>query len=138
MSAIEWDEKKYGTGNNLIDEQHKKLVELINGLIEACSLGKGKEEIGKVLSFLENYVVTHFKDEEELMDRVACPARAENKASHDRFIQEYENFKKTYEEEGAKLSLVIKLQKTICDWFIAHVCKVDCQLRKCPDAQDKK
>ncbi len=40
------------TGNVNIDIQHKKLVEALNKLLEACSKGQGRSELKKVTEFL--------------------------------------------------------------------------------------
>ena len=48
-----------------------ELVRIINTLADAMSLGKGKEELGKVLHFLAEYTGTHFKMEEKYFVRFA-------------------------------------------------------------------
>ena len=54
--AIKWS-PEYAIDVEIIDNQHKELFNAVNNLLEACSQGKGKEEAGKILQFLENYVV---------------------------------------------------------------------------------
>ena len=50
--AIEWT-KDLETGVALIDEQHKELFDRVNKLLAASSQGRGKEEVGSLLGFLE-------------------------------------------------------------------------------------
>lgn len=64
--AIEWTQD-LSTGSDEIDNQHKELFRRINSLLDACNQGKGREEIGKTVQFLEDYVITHFSAEEEYM-----------------------------------------------------------------------
>lgn len=61
---IEWTDK-ISVGIQEIDEQHKQLVDLINQLYEAMTLGTDKLTIAKqVLDELERYTVIHFAVEE--------------------------------------------------------------------------
>jgi hemerythrin len=43
-----------------IDEQHKKLIAMINELNDAMRLGKGKDVLGKIVNGLVTYTTTHF------------------------------------------------------------------------------
>ena len=67
--AIEWT-ADLATGVDEIDNQHKELFQRINNLLEACNHGKGKEEVKKVISFLEDYVITTFLRGREVYGQV--------------------------------------------------------------------
>lgn len=54
--AYSWD-KSLETGNPSIDSQHKSLINAINELLDACSQGKGRNEVSKTLNFLQDYVI---------------------------------------------------------------------------------
>ena len=41
-------------GNELIDSEHKELIDAINNLLLACGEGKGRGEIRKTLEFLND------------------------------------------------------------------------------------
>jgi len=56
-----------------IDEQHKKLVALVNNLNDAMSSGKGQLIMGKILDDLVAYTKTHFATEERLMTTHTYP-----------------------------------------------------------------
>ena len=66
--AIEWRES-LATGHEEIDNQHKELFKRFNNLLTACNKGKGNEEVGNLLKFLSDYVVSHFAAEEQLQIR---------------------------------------------------------------------
>jgi hypothetical protein len=51
-----------------IDNQHRRLVDLINTLDDGMRAGRGQEIVGPVLDELIHYTVHHFGFEEELMD----------------------------------------------------------------------
>lgn len=48
-----------------IDEQHKELFRMTEELVGAAQNGITAEACRKVIGFLKEYVVFHFRDEEE-------------------------------------------------------------------------
>lgn len=118
------------TGIEVIDNQHKELVEKVNELLEAGKNRRAKEEIESMLDFLEKYVVDHFATEEESMLKYDYPRYQEHKQIHQDFIQEVSELKAVYQERGAKLDLVITLNSKVVKWLINHIMGVDKQLAK--------
>ena len=64
--AFQWD-GSLSVGVDSIDAQHKGIFTRVDNLLNSMSKGKGRDEIGKVVVFLADYVVKHFKEEESLM-----------------------------------------------------------------------
>ena len=58
--------KDLETGNALIDSEHRQLFAVINKLMDACSQGKGRDQIASTVQYLNDYVSKHFSDEEQL------------------------------------------------------------------------
>ena len=56
------------TGNDMIDSQHKELIDRINQLLESCEEGQGKIKAVKMLDYLLDYTVFHFEAEEKLQE----------------------------------------------------------------------
>lgn len=54
MAFIHWN-ADMETGISKIDEQHKKLVHLLNDLFDAMNSGKGKDALGIILHDLVEY-----------------------------------------------------------------------------------
>lgn len=71
------------TGNALIDTQHKQLFQAINTLLDACSQGKGRDQLMDTVRFLNNYVNKHFGDEEKLQVSSNYPGYSSHKTFHD-------------------------------------------------------
>lgn len=78
-SPFQWDES-FCVGNAEINEQHKKLFQLINAL-------DADRTNGAVLKELLDYVVMHFKTEEDGFDRVAWDQKDAHKEVHDNFVK---------------------------------------------------
>ncbi len=122
--AIEWTED-LATGSSEIDRQHKELFNRVNALLEACRQGKGKAEVSKVVQFLDDYVTTHFSEEEKYMRKYDYPTYATHKAQHLEFIENFSELKRQIEKEGAGVHLLVKTNHMIVQWLINHISKVD-------------
>jgi hemerythrin len=122
--AIEWTDD-LATGVDEIDRQHKELFLRINGLLDACSQGKGKGEVAKVIRFLEDYVVEHFSTEENHMVRFSYPSYGPHKAQHLEFLDNFSRLKEQFEREGAGLYIVLKTNDILVDWLKNHIRKTD-------------
>ncbi len=73
------------TGHSLIDAQHKELFDAINDLMEACESGKGRGHLEETYTFLKNYIVKHFNDEEKLQDSVNYPDLPRHRDLHEQY-----------------------------------------------------
>jgi hemerythrin len=122
--AIQWNEE-LATGVLEIDNQHKEIFARINRLLEASSQGKGKEEVGRMIDFLGDYVISHFGTEEKYMQKTGYPDYISHKSQHDKFISEYGDVKKKFEKEGSTSTLVIEVMNKSVHWLINHITKVD-------------
>ncbi|MFZ5627087.1 MAG: bacteriohemerythrin, partial [Bacillota bacterium] len=97
--AVNWT-PALAVGVAEIDRQHQELFRRIDNLLTAMSQGKGKEEVGNILKFLEDYVVVHFAAEEKLMQSHNYPAFNEHLAQHQAFIQDFAKLKEQFNREG--------------------------------------
>lgn len=124
---IEWTED-LATGVSQIDDQHKELFRRINGLLDACNHGKGKNEVDRVIKFLDDYVVTHFGKEEQYMIDKSFPDYPVHKEQHSQFIKNFSDLKKKLEDEGPGVHIVLMTNRIVIDWFLTHIRKIDTKL----------
>lgn len=122
--GVQWRDS-LNLGIASIDDQHKELFSRTNELLNACNTGKGNEEVGKLIDFLEDYVVTHFRDEERLQLKLNYPKHKEHKVLHDNFIKEVKGLKERFFNGGSTLTLTIEINKKVIDWLINHIGKMD-------------
>ena len=125
MALMLWD-KKLETGNAQIDEQHKALVDALNNLHAAMKQGKGKDEVAKILVFLRDYTVSHFKMEEGLMDRSAYPAAASHKKIHADLVSQVADLVDRFEKGTTALTLPV--MNFLEDWLTKHIMGEDFRL----------
>jgi len=122
--SIQWT-ADLSVGVESIDAQHKQLFKIVNDLLDAMRLGKGKGEVAKVLGFLERYVVEHFGDEERAMARQQYPGYAGHKAEHESFIKDLLNLKGQHAAGGPNIALVIEVNNRVCTWLRNHIACTD-------------
>ena len=114
-------DKSLETGNIAIDNQHKELIDAINNLLNACSQGKGRDEIKNTIKFLTDYTVKHFNDEEKLQKQYNYPDYAAHKKLHDDFKEEVSKIVDEFEENGTSVVLTFKVNNVIASWLIKHI-----------------
>ncbi|MDE5898813.1 MAG: bacteriohemerythrin [Treponemataceae bacterium] len=124
---IKWD-PKFEIGIPVIDEQHKKLVELCNASYQALIQGSAENSswersLSGALRECVEYVQTHFKNEETLMKACGYSGFPEHKRMHDSFI------KKILEASGtfgaANAATAFKFVKFLYDWILSHIAHED-------------
>lgn len=117
------------TGNKVIDEQHKELIDKINKLIACCEENGGRLEAIKMLGYLEDYTEFHFKAEEELQEKVGYPGIAEHKKKHEEFKKAVEELNEMLMEvEGPTEAFVQAVQKNVVEWLYDHIKGFDCSV----------
>ena len=110
------------TGNELIDGQHKEIIEKINKLVAACENGSCQLESIKMLDYLADYTEYHFQEEEALQKEVGYPGLEEHKKRHDEFrVAVKELHEMLEEEEGPSPRFVKAVQDNVIDWFYRHI-----------------
>lgn len=113
------------TGNVNIDIQHKRLVEALNKLLEACSKGQGRSKLKKFTEFLYEYTTTHFEDEEKLQKEIGYPDYISHKKYHEDFKKAVLEIMEELERDGPNIVLTGKINSKIGDWLVSHIKRED-------------
>jgi len=121
---IQW-EPSLSVGDKTIDEQHKRLLSTINDLLEGMASGEVKEKVEEVVKFLDKYIKEHLSFEEKFMQEHGYPEFDLHKKIHEGFIKNYNIFKEELESEGPSITLSIKVQRFIGQWWLDHIRNVD-------------
>ena len=118
---IVFDESLY-TGNELIDNEHKELIERVNKLMESCEKGTEKLTAVKTLDFLMDYTEIHFADEEKLQQDTGYDKYQQHKEQHDLFKKSVEELRQMLEEEeGPTDAFVAAVNKNVGQWLVNHI-----------------
>jgi hemerythrin len=116
---------EYCVGIDSIDQQHKKLVNLINHLQTAIDYSTGEEIERDALNELVDYTKTHFTYEEGLMRDNDYPDFVAHKEQHEEMLEKVKEVLAEYEQDQdtAMTNAVEYLQ----DWLITHINGTDKQ-----------
>lgn len=117
--GIQWS-ANLSTGIEWQDRHHKELFKRITRLLDAMNLGHGKEEVGSLFKFLDEYIVYHFEAEEQAMSKYDYPGAFLHTAEHTNFIEDISALREEF-EKNASSGLVIKVQRQVVDWLLNHI-----------------
>jgi hemerythrin len=116
MAHLRWS-RELDTGVEIIDEQHKRIVQYINELYDA-QMANNKEKVGEIIEELVDYTVSHFAFEESLMEQANYPFLSPHKKVHGLFINRVSKFVERFEAgEDVAGELLSMLQK----WLVNHI-----------------
>jgi hemerythrin len=126
--GVAWD-PSLALGHAEIDAQHQEIFRRFGVLVEAMDGGK-PTEIGLLLDFLAEYAVAHFAAEEKVMAEARYPGAGVHASAHARFVREYRDLRRLYEENGGSQAVLVRARTWIEDWLRAHIMGVDLALAR--------
>jgi hemerythrin len=121
---LKWD-NTLATGVAKMDSQHKEVFNRMNQLIFAMREGKSRAEVIKTLDSLENYVIKHFNEEEEIQMKNNYPQYSVQHFEHEKFKKELKEVRNTFENTGISAIFVINTQQKITKWWRNHISDLD-------------
>lgn len=124
MKLFEWT-SKISVGINTIDDQHKKLISLINDVSDAMKARKTKEVIGGILQELQDYTVYHFGNEERAFDKYQYPNREEHKKAHQTYVDKIGEL--IERNNAGEIGISISVLDFLMDWITNHIMQTDMQ-----------
>lgn len=124
MVKIEWNES-LSTGIELVDEQHKMLLEKLNNISEAIENQQGVDVIIRTLDFMMDYTDFHFGTEENHMENNQYPRIEYHKRMHKEFVDSLKNMVTEFREDGATQRLAESVNIFLFNWLVTHIRGVD-------------
>jgi hemerythrin len=120
---VEWDDR-YAVGIQLIDDQHRELLRLINNFYLGCAHGDENEKnhFQRSAHGLISYIKYHFATEEQFLERIKYPDNAAHKRQHDEFIREVFERAENFDRGRASPKVFIRYVR---DWMLTHITLVD-------------
>lgn len=117
------------TGNALIDSEHRELFAAVNNLIDACTQGKGRDQIQKTVQFLGDYVAKHFRDEEGLQTKSNYPGYPAHKQFHDGYRRKLAETTQVLTREGPSVKALSDLNGVVAI-LVSHIRTEDKRLAR--------
>ncbi|OIR05574.1 bacteriohemerythrin [mine drainage metagenome] len=136
MAYMEWT-RDLESGITVIDTQHKRIIEFINELHDACQT-QNADETSHVMEGLLNYTVTHFEFEEALQERAGYPYLKAHRRIHEIFMKKVAEIR-TRSAKGEDVAP--ELLTLLKGWLASHIKGEDRDyvetVRKITDSDDQ-
>ncbi|MCL1889072.1 MAG: hemerythrin family protein [Desulfovibrionaceae bacterium] len=117
--------KDMETGVVKIDKQHIELIRRINDVVLIGTKSVSKEEMQKTIDFLDEYIVEHFKDEEELQIQCNYNKYGSHKEKHQSFISYFQKMKGEFSANGPSAVFTADLNNYVINWIVSHIKNTD-------------
>lgn len=108
---------EYNTGIDVIDDQHKRILEYINE-IENIHIIIDRVKVKGILDNIIDYTQSHFTFEESLQEEADYQYRIPHKRVHDLFIKKIESYRSRFEQGD---SIESELHEVLSKWLINHI-----------------
>lgn len=122
MALIEWTED-LTLKIDIIDEQHRKLVDMINEFYFELNKKGNKKLVSELITKMTNYAQLHFKTEEELFSSYSYDDAGSHIKKHEDFTDKVKDLTNRY--KTGKHILSFEITNFLKDWLINHIQKCD-------------
>ena len=120
---LSWNDS-YSVGIESIDNDHKKLILLINNLQTSIDYKTDNEFEKQTLDEVVDYTKYHFTREEDLMEKNGYSDFVAHKAQHQKMIDKVTELVQAYEKDeskGIKAGAIESLLMYLKSWLINHI-----------------
>jgi len=104
-------------GIDVIDHQHKRIVQYINQLHQA-RLKQEREAVGQVIDGLVDYTLSHFSFEEAMLEEAGYSMLPVHKKVHKLFDRRISEYQQRFALGG---DVATEMQGTLVKWLINHI-----------------
>lgn len=124
---VTWD-TNMSVGVDVLDDDHRRLIDMFNGLLRTNVATRGKDDLKALLTGLRDYTDVHFSREEGMMREHGYPDLDSHLAAHRYFIDEIAKLHDEF-ESGHAMMLRIDLILLLKEWLIEHIQTTDVRYR---------
>jgi len=127
MNEINWSHE-YSVGNQSLDNQHQKIISLINQLIKLENSTFSFDQLKKLINELNQYASEHLEYEETLLNQLDYP-------DYNNHILKHQLYKETIKRFSDKCllhkekSVVLSYTQFLYHWWNEHILKEDMQYK---------
>lgn len=121
-SFFKWDQDRLTTHVDAMDNEHKKLINIMNKLYERHEAKAGKAELSGIIQELGLWTVTHFQHEERFFDTLEYAQAGVHKKIHKDLLARFSGHQAEFEKTGVLAPAFFQFLKT---WLTAHIMGID-------------
>lgn len=122
MDFVLWNES-FMVGYPEVDEDHEKLVGMLNTLNASVASKDTHEVVGQVLNDLLSYTAWHFRHEERLMQTNRFPGYMAHKKEHTALIQQADELQTQF--HAGKQVITHDVMDFLKGWLVHHILETD-------------
>lgn len=134
-NQLQWQEE-YSVGIESLDNDHKKLINLLNQFTTAYDYAMSEDFERQALSNLIAYTKYHFEREENLLVEHNFIDVEAHKKQHKAMIAQVESFVTLYDEKGH--DALSEVSNFLKEWLINHINGTDKEYTQCLTAHGVK
>lgn len=120
LMLMQW-EKQLDLGIEVLDNEHKELIEHANVLFTAIKDGKSDDQVMKHLEFLAAYTLKHFESEEKFQKKIGYPDYEAHRKIHQEFKGVVNALLDDVRKNGLSASKKIEVNRMTIDWLRKHI-----------------
>lgn len=118
---------KFKTGIAIIDEEHKKLFDIIGNIYKAIGAELVHDKFDLILDILDelkDYTQVHFADEENYMKEIGYEGLAQQQILHEKFIETLNDVNLDHVDDNQE-EYLYEVLGFLQNWLVNHILKVD-------------
>lgn len=126
MEFSKWNDKTMSIGLDLLDNQHKELLQIINKL--SCSIDNNTQgnDILIIVDELIQYAENHFSTEEALFDKFKYEESDSHKKEHFLFVNNFTELRDKIRNDNlyvnsSAVAISEEIFNYMLNWFLNHV-----------------
>jgi hemerythrin-like metal-binding protein len=119
MTFLDWS-ADYSVGVAIFDDEHKKLIAIINSLHEALQTGVNNETLDQISGSMVEYTMMHFRHEEMYFDDWAYPEAASHIEAHSQLRRQVFEYRKQIGGADSR-ALAEAMLIFLRQWLIQHI-----------------
>jgi hemerythrin-like metal-binding protein len=122
MPILHWQER-YATGIQIIDDQHRQLIQTLNELFDLLQSSAPLDQISQNLECLMACAANHFQTEESVMEENGYPDISRHLEEHRILTRKIQEFRAHFSSPEPPTTL--ELSRLVGDWMSHHLGEVD-------------
>ena len=119
MSLLTWTDR-LTVGVKGLDDDHRKLLGMMNEFDDGIAAGQDKEALGKILDRLVDYTQIHFHREEQMFALTGYEAALSHRQEHDDLTRQMVEVQRKYNASGGDI-LPGEVMSFLKKWLVHHI-----------------
>lgn len=113
------------TGINRIDDAHHNIVEKAHNVLDAFKKGEARRIVNESIDFLEDYMIEHFHDEEQLQIETHYPFYEAHLNAHEELLSRMVVLASEFDADADSVITKKLLIELIFEIFFDHIRVMD-------------